>query len=180
MLIGFALVLARCGGGVGTGGSGDGSSGIGGASRPTCSATLSGAVTGTFDCTPAFTVFSPERNVTALHLEYLNLAPPVGSVGHLLFTFEINGRPQTTTYTPANVRLGGGQVSVNGAQGLTFYDAFTSQGPGSSLRMAITGLDPWPTSPQTNSYMHGTADATIPYGSGPGARGNVILHATFQ
>jgi uncharacterized RmlC-like cupin family protein len=103
---------------------------------------------------------------------------PAGSVAWLEFSFEIAGRPQTTTYTPANVRLGGSFLAVNGAQDLTFYGADAAQGTGSS-RMVITSLDPVPTNPQTHSYMHGTADATMPYRSGPGTRANVTLHATF-
>jgi len=176
MSIGFALILSRCGGGAVDSGSGSGS----GVARPTtCSVTLSGAVSGTFECQQATAVFSPEHNVTALWMGYANMAAPAGGLLWVQFSFEIAGRPQTTTYTPATARMGTASVSVNGAQEPTFYDASTGQSTGSSLRMAITGLDPWPTSPQDAFDMHGTADATIPYRSGPGARGNITLHATF-
>jgi hypothetical protein len=175
MLIGFVLILSRCGGGAV-----DSSSGGGGVTRPTpCSMTLSGEVTGTFECSSAIAVFSPQQNVTVLWVGYSNLSATAAGIIWIQFNFEIAGRPQTTTYTQATARIVDASVSVNGAQGPTFYEASTGQSTGSSLRITITGLDPWPATPETGFDMHGTADATIPYLNGPGARGNITLHATF-
>ncbi|MFN2546111.1 MAG: hypothetical protein ABR567_01630 [Myxococcales bacterium] len=161
-----AAALAACGGGITTT-PGQSSS---------CSVTLSGAVTGTFNCQYATTAWASSNNLGAF--AFSAAGPPAVTVA-IGFT----GEPHTGAYKNTDAGAESGITVTNGSgASAQYWVANVGDGstPAGSYTLNFTSVSNAITVSNGKGYsVEGTLDATLPAVSGTGATGTVTLHATF-
>jgi hypothetical protein len=171
------LTLVACGGGGSSPGSGGGGAGGGGGgitgnvNRP-CSATFSGAVSATIDCSPApDAIFDATSNTSTTIF--------VGAQGSKSFNaaFVLTGDVHTGTFASTDAMVQAGIMIESGTAqwGAASGGNNPPQGTFSlvinqvSVDMGIPGFH----------VIHGTLDAGAPAGTSTGANDTVTLHVTF-
>lgn len=164
-----ALALAACGG----------SSGIGNNGQGTCSVTLSGAQTGTYDCQAGLGSYSTSDNKSGFGAGTTGATPPT-----LAFAFVFAGDLKTGTFKDTDA----GANSAVTVQ--TASNAFWSENVGlnnsdpkrGSYTLNITSTGTRVTGNQGAAYLavQGTLTAVLEPVAGTGATGNVNLTATFR
>jgi hypothetical protein len=165
---------ADSGGGSGGGGGaagGAGGGGSGGTTRP-CSATLSGAVNATIDCSPA-----PDALFDSTSNAFTTIF--AGAQGTQFFNaaFVIAGDVHTGTFASTDATVQAGIMIVSGTAQWGAGSGGKDPPSGTfslvinqtSVDMGIAGFN----------VIHGTLDATVPAATSTGAAGTVTVHVTF-
>ena len=156
----------------------DGSTGDSGSTAPpSCSMTLSGAVTGTYACGLPLGAWGSAKNRGAIVLTY-NLTGTSGIKASASVGFP--GEPTTKTYSSSD---GDGQSGLNvvDGKGVWAATAGTSATPLGSYTMVVTSVALGETQATGKSYrVGGTLDATLTPASGTSATGTVTMHVEFQ
>jgi len=144
----------------------------------TCTVALSGAQTGTYDCSPAVLAWASSVDTfnfglqapSSFGLEFPRSGDPQLSVG-----LKFRGEPQPTTYTDATVGAEG-SVSVEGSAGS--WRTYTGNQLG-SITLKFTRIsNPLAVGVGKGYGFVGTLDATLP--SRTNTATTVTLHATFN
>ena len=163
------LLLAACGG--------TGLTTIAGQSS-SCTVTLSGALTGTYDCKPATAAWSSSSSQGGFAFN----VSQAGSAPAISLAIGWPGEPKTGTY--ANTDAGAqGAVSVQIPSGASAGHWVAAAGSGSaqgSYSLKFTSVSNTLSASNVKAYStEGTLDATLPAVSGTGATGTITQHATF-
>lgn len=171
------MVAAYCGGGGGGGTGGTGGGGGGGSGGGGCTITLSGAATGTFNCT-ATTVYATQSNLGGPTLTVSAPAP----YQMLTVTITRPGEPTSGTWSDADA--GSKADLVVESTGVPPPTWVATRGASNgmdqgSYTMSITVSNPTTVSNGKTYTATGTIDGTLPFVQGTGASGSVTLHATF-
>jgi hypothetical protein len=144
-----------------------GSSSPGGApgQSSSCTATLSGAVTGSFDCKPATTAWSSSNNQGGFGF---SVSTPVNTNVAIGWP----GEPQNRHYKNSDAGATGGVTVIQGAS------AWLASGSQGSYDLNVTNVtNPVSASSGKVYTTDGTLDATlVPSG---GAAGSVTVHVVF-
>ncbi|MEP6834875.1 MAG: hypothetical protein ABJB74_15915 [Gemmatimonas sp.] len=140
-------------------------------SRAACTGSLSGAITGTYTCTPVTAVWAKANNVGALTIN--TSGGPALTIG-IGFT----GTPTVRTYTNADAGALSG-VSVMSSTAVWLASAGNSPKQGSySLKLSSVGAAV--PSTRGNAYpVHGTLTAILAPVAGSTAKGNATVSITF-
>jgi len=160
--------LAACGG----------SAGPGGTPQNRCTVILSGALSGSFNCsTAAFGSWSSGANQSTLGFG-VNGTASTPAVGVGLF---FAGPMHTGTYKSTDAGANGAvSATPNSSSSQTWTAAAGSSSQG-SYTMSLTDLGSSVALGSGLAYpgVHGTLDATLPAAASTGASGTVTLHAVF-
>jgi hypothetical protein len=168
------VLLCACGSNTGTGGE-----------TRSCSLTLGGAVTGSFDCRPATTFFNIATDTTGFAFSVQQRSDTPG----VTVAVGVPGSPQSRTYRSTDANASGG-LEVTTATGNGRWSAVIADGGATgSYTMIFSSVtcqtncspdggpgDAGTAVPYTAS---GTLDATLPQAADGGIPGNVTLHVTF-
>ncbi|MGZ6142068.1 MAG: hypothetical protein ACXWLM_01960 [Myxococcales bacterium] len=166
ILAAASLALAACGGSTTTT-PGQSSS---------CTVTLSGGLTGTYDCKPATTAWASSNNQGG----FAFTVAQAGTTPQITVAIGMTGEPAAGTYTTTTSGVSSG-ISVNTGSGAAAQYWVESSGGGTTLgtfTLTFTSVSNAVTAPNGKAYDgEGTLDATVPAATGGGA--TISLHATF-
>jgi len=169
ILAATTLALAACGGsGIGPGGTIGSSNG--------CSITLSGAVTGTFDCKTAVVAWDSAKNEGF----YAFSVAEAGATPQIAVAISFPGEPHSGTYASSGTGVTGAIiVSTSSSSNLweASKDSTSAQG---TYSLKFTGVSTTYSTASGKAYnTAGSLDATMPAASGSAATGTVTAHVTF-
>lgn len=138
------------------------------AAPPACQGTVSGSVTGTFDCGAA--VFTRDGSV---FFEISGKEMPKEVLAWQPGTFTLDGAPAVTTYTLDTLGLGMARVAKEGG---TLFTATRTSGQRGEVTLELKAVKP---AKEKGSWVvHGAYRARLlPVGAGK--TGDVVIEATF-
>jgi len=152
----------------------------GGTVADDCSITLSGALTGTFDCLAQPTGgYDATKNETAITVAAGNAGQATNASPNVDIGLGYAGTLHTGVFHQSDSGAKGG-VAVTGTANASWLAAQDNGTPMGTWTLNLTGA----TTIAGNStgaadYVHGTVDATLPAVANSGASGTVTLHASF-
>jgi hypothetical protein len=175
MTLSLAAVVA-CGGSDNTGPDGSGGTGIGGnngSGNGACTITLSGAQTGSFDCSNVLAAWTSDDNIT--DFGFISS----GSSANIVASIGFTGKPSKTTYKDTDTGAGAAVAVQIGSTGWTAGVAEASPKTG-SYALTISSMSVLSSAADGEVYtVHGTLSATLDPDPSTGASGSVTLNATF-
>src|SRR5207302_9731503 len=161
-----AMAVAACSGSTSSNTPGESSS---------CTVTLTGAVTGTYNCKPAITVWASSNNQGGFTFQ----VPQAGTTPQITLAIGFSGEPHSGTYSNTTAGTSGGATITTGSGGSAQY-WIASSGSGSAIgsySLVFTSVSNAASSANGKVYQgEGTVDATLP---SAGSAAAVTLHATF-
>ena len=137
-----------------------------------CTATLSGALSGTYDCKPAATAWQSSNNMGAFAFQ----VQQAGSTPGIQVGIGWTGEPQVKHYKQSDADAQGG-VIVQTASSQNWSAVAGFQGTYDLNFTSVT--NPISASNGKVYTTAGTLDATLPATSGTGATGTITVHVTF-
>ena len=159
------IALAACGG----------SASLNPGESSSCTAVLSGAVSGTFDCKPATTVWAQSNNQGGFAFN----VPQSGSGPAVSVIIGFPGEPHTGHYRSTDSGASGGLTVQTGSNSIWVAAANTGSSPQGSYDLNFTSVGNALTASNGKSYStDGTVDATLT-AVGGGASGTVNMHVVF-
>jgi len=145
----------------------------GNAGATACSVTLSGSVTGTYDCTPALTVWASAGDTGSFSFQVANS----GSQPSVVVSVWWMGQPATGRYTNAGGSEGAMSVGTSSAQ--SWYATAGTGSTAGTYDLDLTSVTNAVGSSTGESYTsHGSLTASL-VALAPGTTGTVTLSATF-
>lgn len=163
-----AAVITACGGSDGTG-----PSGATGNSSGTCTITLSGAQTGSFECSNVLAAWTSDDNIT--HFGFISTGGTATAIASIGFP----GKPFTATYKDTDAGAGAAVVVRIGNSGWEADVAEASAKMG-SYALTISSKSTLSSAADGEVYtVHGTLTATLDPDPSTDASGTVTLNATF-
>jgi hypothetical protein len=151
------------------------STGPGGSSS--CSVTLSGSQTGTYDCTPAEALHSTAGDTAGFGFQVNSSTTQPDIVSLILWS----GTPAAGEWKSTDMGAAGA-VAVSTTAGAAWYTAAGNIGlpaQGSYDLKVSSVSNPVQTDSGTAYTVHGSLTASLPAASGTGASGTVTVNATF-
>jgi len=140
-----------------------------------CSVTLSGGVTGTFDCKPATTVWSSADNQSGFTFS----VPQTGSGPQITVAVGMTGEPHSGTYSNSTAGVSGGATVQTGSGSTAQYWLATAGSGGSqgTFSLVFSSVNNAVTGASGKVYQgEGTLTATLKSAS---SGADVTLSATF-
>jgi hypothetical protein len=138
-----------------------------------CTANLSGELTGTFDCRPASTALNNDRPAS-FQLSVVSETDGVQQIELTVIIFFAGG-PVPATYTRASLDGDIGGVVVTSTGG-----TWSTARPGGSYQLTFANFSNPVTYPEGTLYSaNGLLEATLEPTGGNSATGTVLLHTTF-
>jgi hypothetical protein len=161
----MAAALAACGG----------SSVTNPGQSSSCSVTLRGGVTGTFDCKPATTVWQSTNNQSGFTFS----VPQTGTGPQITVAIGMTGEPQSGTYSNSTAGVSGGATVQTGSGSTTQY-WIAAAGSGSSqgtFSLVFSSVSNAVSGGSGKVYQgEGTLTATL---KSAGSGADVTMSATF-
>ncbi|HUJ27174.1 MAG TPA: hypothetical protein VLW85_14205 [Myxococcales bacterium] len=166
----WAVAIAACGGGA---------PGLPPGESSSCTVSLSGAISGSWDCKPATTVFTPSQNISGFAFEI----PPADPQPEIQVGIIWAGQPaadahyrNTDAGATASLSVISGRGTARQAWGACINEGCPVEGGSYDLHLTSVA-NPVDTSSGTAWNAEGTLSATLP--SGGNLYGTVTMTVTF-
>jgi hypothetical protein len=147
-----------------------------------CKVTLSGAISGTFNCVSAPTGgYDSNNNKAAIAVVVGNASSASNTAPNINIGIGWPGQMSTGTYHQSDTGAQGGAAVTGTSSASWLASSANGSNPAvGTYTLNLTGTDSIAGGASGAAYyVHGTVDGTLPAITNSGATGTVTLHATF-